>query len=33
VAEELNAWIYGGYNPTLDSWYEDYGEYFATKPL
>lgn len=33
VAQELNRWLYGEYNPTLDAWYDEYGEYFATKPL
>lgn len=31
VANELHDWMHGGNNPTLDKWYEQYGEYFATK--
>lgn len=33
VAEELRHWVDGGYNPTLDRWYQQHGGYFAFKRL
>lgn len=31
VADELRKWLDGGYNPALNKWYNEYGEYFATR--
>lgn len=31
IAYELKAWVQGGSNPTLDEWYQQYGDYFATR--
>lgn len=33
VATELRDWYDGAYNPKLDTWYNEYGEYFAFKKL
>jgi hypothetical protein len=33
VADELRDWVHGGSNTKLDQWYNEYGEYFATKAV
>ena len=33
VAEELYDCVYGEYNPKLDEWYKEFGEYFINKTI